>query len=61
MKKERNIGKEILAGIKEIKEWQQGKKKLKSTHLKLPQPVDAADHQNPPTSHIQTHAKIPAV
>lgn len=31
MKKERNIGQEILAGIREIKEWQQGKKKLKTT------------------------------
>ncbi len=36
MKKERNIGQEILAGIKEIKEWQQGKKKLKTTYVQFP-------------------------
>ena len=42
MKKERNIGEEILAGIREIKEWQQGKKKLKTTRLELPQAADVA-------------------
>lgn len=42
MKKARNIGREILAGIKEIKEWQQGKKKLKTTHVRLPQAADVA-------------------
>lgn len=33
MTKTRNIGQEILAGIKEIKEWHQGKKKLKTTSV----------------------------
>ena len=42
MKKERNIGQEILAGIKEIKEWQQGKKKLKTTRVRLPRAADVA-------------------
>lgn len=41
-KKERNIGQEILAGIKEIKEWQQGKKKLKATRVMLPRAADVA-------------------
>ncbi len=36
MKRERNIGQEILAGIQEIKKWQQGKKKLKVTRMSLP-------------------------
>lgn len=42
MKKERNIGQEILAGIREIKEWQQGKKKLKVTRIQLPRAADVA-------------------
>ena len=42
MKKERNIGQEILAGIREIKEWQQGKKKLKTTRVRLPRAADVA-------------------
>jgi putative transcriptional regulator len=42
MKKERNIGQEILAGIREIKEWQQGKKKLKTTRIQLPRAADVA-------------------
>lgn len=42
MKKERNIGQEILTGIREIKEWQQGKKKLKTTHMQLPRAADVA-------------------
>lgn len=42
MKKERNIGQEILAGIQEIKEWQQGKKKLKVTNAALPSACDVA-------------------
>ncbi|GEM_PF-4748091 len=42
MKKERNIGQEILAGIKEIKEWQQGKKKLKVTRVRLPRAANVA-------------------
>jgi hypothetical protein len=47
MKKERNIGQEILAGIKEIKEWQQGKKKLKTTRVPLPRTSDIAKiHKN---------------
>jgi len=42
MKKERNIGQEILAGIKEIKEWQQGKRKLKATRVQLPKATNVA-------------------
>lgn len=42
MKKERNIGLEILEGIQEIKEWQQGKKKLKVTRASLPCANDVA-------------------
>jgi putative transcriptional regulator len=42
MKKERNIGQEILTSIKEIKEWQQGKKKLKTTRVQLPRAADVA-------------------
>lgn len=42
MKTKRNIGQEILDGIQEIKEWQQGKKKLKVTHLALPEASDVA-------------------
>ena len=42
MKKERNIAQEILTGIQEIKEWQQGKKKLKVTQLALPEARDVA-------------------
>ena len=40
MKKERDIGQEILDGIKEIKEWQRGKKKLKVTHVSMPSAND---------------------
>src|SRR6185312_5589202 len=42
MKKERNIGQEILSGIREIKKWQQGKKKLKITQVSLPRANDVA-------------------
>jgi len=42
MKNERNIGQEILAGIQEIKEWRQGKKKLKTTRISLPSASDVA-------------------
>ena len=42
MKKERNIGQEILAGIREIKQWQLGKKKLKTTRVQLPRAADVA-------------------
>lgn len=42
MKKERNIGLEILDGLKEIKEWQQGKKKLKITRAQFPRAADVA-------------------
>jgi len=42
MKKERNIGQEILTGIREIKEWQQGKKKLKTTRVQLPRAANVA-------------------
>lgn len=40
MKKSRDIGKEILSGLEEIKAWQQGKKKLKTTSL--PKACDVA-------------------
>lgn len=40
MKKERNIGQEILSGLKEINEWQKGKKKLKVTRVSLPSAGD---------------------
>jgi putative transcriptional regulator len=42
MKRARNIGQEILEGIQEIKEWQQGEKKLKVTRLSLPDASDVA-------------------
>ena len=42
MKAKRDIGQEILEGIKEIKAWQQGKKKLKVTHVTLPGAEDVA-------------------
>jgi putative transcriptional regulator len=42
MKTERNISLEILDGIQEIKEWQQGKKKLKVTSVSLPTADDVA-------------------
>ncbi len=42
MNKERNIGQEILAGIKEIKEWRQGKRKLKTTRAQLPRAANVA-------------------
>ena len=42
MKKERNIGQEILAGLQEIKEWRQGEKKLKVTRVSLPSAGDVA-------------------
>jgi putative transcriptional regulator len=44
--KKRDIGQEILAGIQEIKEWQQGKKKLKVTHASLPRANDVAKIRN---------------
>ena len=40
MKKNPDIGQEILKGLKEIAEWQQGKKKLKVTSL--PRACDVA-------------------
>jgi hypothetical protein len=38
----RNIGNEILDGIKEIKEWQQGKKKLRTTTITFPDSHDVS-------------------
>jgi hypothetical protein len=35
VKNKRNIGKELLNGIEEIKKWQEGSKKLKLTHVFL--------------------------
>lgn len=43
MKGQRDIGKEILEGIEEIKEWQHGNKKLKITRVSLPTANDVAD------------------
>lgn len=42
MKTQRDIGKEILEGLEEIKQWQQGKKKLKVTHISFPTAEDVA-------------------
>ena len=42
MKKERNIGEEVLAGLLEIKAWQAGKKKLKTTKVSMPTAQDVA-------------------
>jgi putative transcriptional regulator len=36
MKHKRNLGQEILDGMKEIKAWQQGKKKLRTRSVSLP-------------------------
>ncbi len=38
----RNIGKEVLQGLKEIKAWQKGKKNLKVTKITLPDAKDVA-------------------
>jgi putative transcriptional regulator len=43
MSAKRNIGREILEGIKEIKAWQHGEKKLKTTRLTLPSAADVID------------------
>lgn len=42
MKTQHNIGKEILAGLKEIQAWQCGKKKLKVTNLSVSDANSAA-------------------
>lgn len=42
MKTQRNIGQEILEGIEEIQAWQCGKKKLKVTHVSMPNARDVA-------------------
>jgi putative transcriptional regulator len=39
---ERNIGAEILAGLKEIKEFKQGKVRLKTAKLSVPQSAFAS-------------------
>lgn len=38
----RNIGKEILHGLKEISAWQKGKKQLKVSKMTLPEAKDVA-------------------
>jgi putative transcriptional regulator len=43
MKTQRNIGQEILAGIKEIQAWQRGEKKLKTTRISMPAAEDVAN------------------
>jgi putative transcriptional regulator len=40
MKTQRNIGKEILEGIEEIRAWQCGEKKLKVTRIAMPHAKD---------------------
>lgn len=42
MKTKRNIGKEILDGIKEIQAWQRGEERLKVTRLYMPGAEDVA-------------------
>lgn len=42
MKVQRNIGQEILEGIKEIQAWQRDEKKLKVTRLAMPGADDVA-------------------
>jgi putative transcriptional regulator len=41
-RKKRNIGQEILEGLREIKLWQRGKKKLKTTTITLPKSGDVS-------------------
>jgi putative transcriptional regulator len=38
----RNIGKEIIQGLEEIKAWKQGKAKLKTYAVELPRAADVA-------------------
>ncbi len=42
----RDIGQEILQGLLEIKEWHQGKIKLRTTHIKSPKGSDIVDTRN---------------
>lgn len=42
MKKERNLGQEILDGLKEIEQWKKGGKKLKVTNFSAPHAQDVA-------------------
>jgi putative transcriptional regulator len=42
MKKQRNIGREILESLQEIQDWQKGKKTLKTTSISLPTAEDVA-------------------
>lgn len=42
MKSKRNIGQEILEGLKEIRAWQQGKKELKVTKIEMPSAEDVS-------------------
>lgn len=42
MKKQRDIGQEILAGLHEIEQWQKKGKKLKTTELFMPTANDVA-------------------
>jgi len=42
MKTQRDIGKEILEGIQEIKAWQRGEKKLKITRISMPSASDVS-------------------
>lgn len=38
----RDIGKEIIAGLQEIKAWKRGEKKLRATTIDLPRAADVA-------------------
>jgi putative transcriptional regulator len=42
----RNIGQEILQGLKEIKQWQHGKIKLRTTEIKTPTGTDITEIRN---------------
>lgn len=46
MKTRRDMGQEILEGLDEIKAWQSGKKKLKTTEVSLPTAHDVAIIRN---------------
>src|SRR3990167_6455072 len=42
MRKARNIGQEILDGLKEIEEWQKNQKQLQTTKISMPNAKDVA-------------------
>ena len=56
----RNIGKEILAGLNDIKAWQQGKRRLKATEINKADytPFDPADYVDNPIALARINAGI---